>query len=384
LSAIHAAVLAPWPLNRSLRLFYGVFWGAGRAARESLRIDVKTGGGAGHMGQRSVSYLNHQGEDDDYRQHLASIVENSDDAIISKDVNGVITSWNRGAEMLYGYTAAEAIGQPVTMLIPEERLDEEPDILAKIRRGERIDHYETVRRRKDGTTVHISLTVSPIKNAQGTVVGASKIARDITERRRAQELDAIIHGEMQHRVKNLLMVIEGLARSSRPRNVPAVDNFLDAFMPRLQALLSVGEVVLESSGRRADLQRVAAIALAPFMVPATAPRIVIDGPPVDVTESTAGALALAFHELATNAIKYGALRTDKGTISLTWTRQPLGGETRVVIEWKEHAPAPIAKSHARGFGSRVIGAAVSGEREGRSDLIFEEDGLRCRLEFLQT
>jgi len=331
-----------------------------------------------------VSYLHHAGEDDDYRQHLASIVENSDDAIISKDVNGVITSWNRGAQMLYGYTAAEAIGQPVTMLIPEDRLDEEPDILAKIRRGDRIDHYETVRRRKDGTEVHISLTVSPIKNAQGAVVGASKIARDISERRRAEELDAIVHGEMQHRVKNLLMVIEGLARSSRPRNEPAVDGFLDAFLPRLQALLSVGEIVLESSGRRANLQRVAAVALAPFIVSGTTRRIVIEGPAVDVTESTAGALALAFHELATNAIKYGALKTEKGSISLTWTRQTAGSESRVVMEWKENTPGPIAKSGARGFGSRVIGAAVSGEREGRSELVFEEDGLRCRFEFLQT
>lgn len=326
----------------------------------------------------------HQGEDHEYRQHLASIVENSDDAIISKDVNGVITSWNRGAEMLYGYTAADAIGQPVTMLIPDERLDEEPDILSKIRKGERIDHYETVRRRKDGTTVHISLTVSPIKNALGAVVGASKIARDISERRLAQEQDAIIHGEMRHRVKNLLMVIEGLARSSRPRNEPAVDTFLEAFLPRLQALLSVGEIVLESSERRADLQRVAAMALAPFTVPAVAPRIVISGPPVDLRESTAGALALAFHELATNAIKYGALKTDKGAISLGWKREAVGSESRVVIEWKEHAPGPIAKSTAKGFGSRVIGAAVSGEREGRSELIFEEDGLRCRFEFLLT
>jgi len=331
-----------------------------------------------------VSYFTHHGEDDDYRQHLASIVENSDDAIISKDVNGVITSWNRGAEMLYGYTAAEAIGQPVTMLIPDDRLDEEPDILSKIRRGERIDHYETVRRRKDGTAVHISLTVSPIRNAKGVVVGASKIARDISERRRAQEQDAIIHGEMRHRVKNLLMVIEGLARSSRPRNEPAVDTFLEAFLPRLQALLSVGEIVLESSERRADLQRVAAMALAPFTVPAVAPRIVISGPPVDLRESTAGALALAFHELATNAIKYGALKTDKGAISLGWKREAVGSESRVVIEWKEWTPEPITKSDAKGFGSRVIGAAVSGEREGRSDLMFEEDGLRCCFAFLEA
>ena len=121
------------------------------------------------------------------RAHLAAIVESSDDAIISKNLEGIITSWNKGAEKLFGYTAAEAVGRPVTMLMPAKYVHEEPRILEKIRRGETIDHYETVRRRKDGTTIDISLTVSPIRDEAGEIIGASKIARDITERQRAQE-----------------------------------------------------------------------------------------------------------------------------------------------------------------------------------------------------
>ena len=117
----------------------------------------------------------------------AAIIENSDDAIISKDLNGVILSWNPGAERLYGYTAAEIVGQSVTMLIPPDRPDEEPRILEHIRRGERMDHYETVRRRKDGTIIDVSLTVSPVKDAQGRIMGASKIARDITARKLAEK-----------------------------------------------------------------------------------------------------------------------------------------------------------------------------------------------------
>lgn len=113
--------------------------------------------------------------------HLAAIVENSDDAIISKDLNGMITSWNRGAQHLFGYTAGEMIGQPVQRLIPDDRLNEEPHILERLRRGERIDHYETVRKRKDGTLIEISLCVSPIKDRDGRIVGASKIARTISE-----------------------------------------------------------------------------------------------------------------------------------------------------------------------------------------------------------
>ncbi len=120
-------------------------------------------------------------------QHLASIVENSDDAILTKDLEGVITSWNKAAERLFGYTARETVGRPVTMLIPPERHDEEPAILQRLRRGERIDHYETVRRRKDGALIDISLTVSPLRDAQGGITGASKIARDITERKRAEQ-----------------------------------------------------------------------------------------------------------------------------------------------------------------------------------------------------
>ncbi|HSR76257.1 MAG TPA: PAS domain S-box protein [Xanthobacteraceae bacterium] len=117
---------------------------------------------------------------------LASIVESSDDAIVGKSLDGIIKSWNRGAECIFGYTAEEAIGQPITIVIPEDRLDEERTILNRIRRGERIEHFETVRRRKHGSLIAISLTVSPIKDAGGKVIGASKIARDITEQKRTR------------------------------------------------------------------------------------------------------------------------------------------------------------------------------------------------------
>ena len=117
---------------------------------------------------------------------LSAIIESADDAIITKTLEGIITSWNKGAQRIFGYTADEVIGKPVTILIPEGHLDEEPAILRRLRAGERIEHYETVRVRKDGTHVDISLTVSPIIGPKGEIVGASKIARDITERKAAQ------------------------------------------------------------------------------------------------------------------------------------------------------------------------------------------------------
>lgn len=128
---------------------------------------------------------------------LGAIVDSSDDAIISKDLNGTITSWNQSAERLFGYTAAETVGKPIAILIPPDRLDEEPAILSRLRRGERVDHFETIRRRKDGSLLDISLTISPVRDAQGNIIGASKIARDITERKRIQ--NALLASEASFR-----------------------------------------------------------------------------------------------------------------------------------------------------------------------------------------
>ncbi len=124
---------------------------------------------------------------EELRSRLAAIVASSDDAIISKTLEGIIVTWNEGASRIFGYTADEVIGKPVTVLIPEDRQDEEPSILGRLRAGERVDHFETLRVRKDGSLVDISLTISPVRNAMGEIVGASKIARDISPQKRAEE-----------------------------------------------------------------------------------------------------------------------------------------------------------------------------------------------------
>ena len=118
---------------------------------------------------------------------LGAIVDSSDDAIISKDLGGRITSWNQGAERLYGYTAEEAVGKSIMIVVPPHRQEEEREILARLQRGERVDHFETIRRRKDGAQVDVSLTISPLRNRRGEIIGVSKIARDITAQKRAEE-----------------------------------------------------------------------------------------------------------------------------------------------------------------------------------------------------
>jgi PAS domain S-box-containing protein len=134
------------------------------------------------------------------REHLAGVVESSDDAIISKDLNGTINAWNHGAEKIFGYAAAEMIGKPMRMLIPAERLNEESDILSLIGRGESVKHFETVRLRKDGKSIDVSATISPIRDGNGVIVGASKIARDITERKAAEKKIREFNQELEGRV----------------------------------------------------------------------------------------------------------------------------------------------------------------------------------------
>jgi PAS domain S-box-containing protein len=150
---------------------------------------------------------------------LSAIVQSSDDAIISKDLNAIITSWNRGAQQIFGYTAEEAIGQPVTLLMPPDRVNEEPGLLEQIRAGKRIEHYETVRRRKDGTLLDISLTISPLHDSNGRVVGASKIARDISDRKRVEATLLKAHGlgaagrmaaSIAHEINNPLEALSNL------------------------------------------------------------------------------------------------------------------------------------------------------------------------------
>jgi PAS domain S-box-containing protein len=131
---------------------------------------------------------------------LSAIVDSSHDAIVSKTLEGVITSWNRGAEEIFGYTAQEAVGRHITMIIPPDRLAEEDYILGKVRRGERVDHFETIRMAKDGRRLNISVTISPVRDAHGRIIGASKIARDITEKkRREEEVEQLLRREQEAR-----------------------------------------------------------------------------------------------------------------------------------------------------------------------------------------
>jgi PAS domain S-box-containing protein len=316
-------------------------------------------------------------------QQLAAIVESSDDAIVTKDLNGIITSWNRGAERLFGYCAEEVLGRSITILIPADRQDEEPGVLARIRRGERIDHYETVRRRKDGSLIDISLSVSPLKDADGRIVGASKIARDITERRRAQEQQHLLLREMGHRVKNLFAVASSVVSLSA-RSADTPESMAKAVRARLDALTRAQELTRpglmgapEKSDPDTTLQALVRTILSPYADgPSERERVSISGPDVPIAGSAVTSLALLLHEFATNAAKYGALACASGRIRLDW----VADERELALTWQEHGgPAVKQPPQDEGFGSLLARRIVSGQFGGRLSRDWKPEGLTIHL-----
>jgi PAS domain S-box-containing protein len=309
--------------------------------------------------------LTHRKQAEENAQRLASIIQSSDDAIISKDLNGIINSWNSGAERLFGYTSEEVIGKPVTILIPPERVDEEPSILERLRRGERIDHYETVRRRKDGSSIDISLTVSPLLSAGGRIIGASKIARDITERKHAQEQQKVLLAEIMHRVKNTLATVQAIAGQTLLR-APADER--TAFTARLHALSKAHDLLTSDKWDRAPLRAVVDAALEPFQKQ----RFTLEGPETWLNASMSLQVTLAMHELATNAVKYGALRDTTGQVRLTWEKLDAD---RLKLCWRETGGPRIATPKSKGFGSVLIERTFEGAR-----FEYDPQGFACSFE----
>jgi PAS domain S-box-containing protein len=314
---------------------------------------------------------------EEYAARLAAIIEFSDDGIVSKDLHGIIETWNDGAERLFGYEASEVIGKPINILIPPDRQNEEPAILDRIRRGEHVDHFETVRRRKDGTLLDVSLTISPLKDARGRIAGASKIARDITEKRRQEERRLLLTNELNHRVKNTLATVQSLAAQTfrgEMRN-PAFDEFND----RLIALSRAHDVLTQESWEGADLQELIERTIAPICL-APEQRFEISGPPVRLRPKAALSLSMAFHELSTNALKYGALSNETGRIGIHWNLVGPNGAHRLHVRWKEANGPEVQAPQRKGFGSRLLERALSHELGAKVALSFEQRGVICEIE----
>ena len=256
-------------------------------------------------------------------RQLAAIVETSDDAIISKNLDGTIQTWNVGAQRIFGYTGEEAIGQPVTMLIPPDHADEEPEILRRIRNGERMDHYETLRRHKDGSLVDISLTVSPITDERGRVIGASKIARDISERKQAEaelrrtnaDLEQFAYSashDLQEPIRNIAIYTEILNRHCGDRLDPQAKEYvgfigdsarrMNALVKGLLSYLQSGNK--DESWEAVDTGAALSAALANLSATIQETQTIVTSGPLPLVRMRGGQMEHIFQNLVGNAIKY--------------------------------------------------------------------------------
>jgi PAS domain S-box-containing protein len=306
---------------------------------------------------------------------LAAIVEHSDDAIVSKDLNGIITSWNAGAEQIFGYKAAEIVGQSILTLIPPDRHSEEEFILDKMRKGERIKHFDTVRRRKDGTLVDVSLTVSPIFS-DGRVVGVSKIARDITARKQTQLAQTLLLRELNHRTKNLLAIADAIVRQTSKSSPP--EELVDRISRRLHALSVSQDLMIDSEWRGADITNIIQWQLA-SIIDDHASRIKLNGPSCTLTPRTAQAMGLAIFELATNALKFGALSAKSGTVKVDWSLDDYGGKREFHMSWQELGGPPVRQPAHCGFGSVIIERMVARSLLGSAKVTYAPAGLIWEL-----
>lgn len=314
---------------------------------------------------------------------LAAIVESSDDAIVSKGLDSVVTSWNRSAERMFGYTAEEIIGRPVTTIIPRDRIKEETAILSRIVRGEKVEHFETERLTKDGRLIPVSLTISPVRDAGGCVIGASKVARDISERRAAEAQQRLLTAELDHRVKNTLALVISIAQQTGDCSASLAD-FSAAFEDRIIGLSRAHALLSRSRWRGSSLDEIVQRIVAPMCVDPA--RFQSGGDEVILSPNEAIGLAMIFQELTTNAIKYGGLRTPQGSLRLLWTRvadtaERGGEEDAIEILWMESAGTPIAPSLRKGYGSKLLGLIVEGDLRGKVSHIIGPEGLECRMRF---
>ncbi len=305
---------------------------------------------------------------------LAAIVVSSDDAIISKTLDGRVTSWNNGAARIFGYTVDEMIGQPITRIIPPELHDEEKLILAKLRRGEHVDHYETVRMAKDGRRVDISLTVSPLRDKWGTVVGASKVGRDISERKQAEKLQRLLVDELNHRIKNTLATVQAIANQSLAHAKSPAD-FVPSFTGRVQALAKTHSLLTQTKLQGAEVMELVREQV--LLGAVNDNRISCSGPLLMLDIQSTTHLALVLHELATNARKHGALSVPDGLLSVSWQMRTNGGRSLLML-WKESNGPKVSAPSARGFGTTLIEQTLRGHG-GEASIHYDADGLTCDI-----
>jgi len=304
---------------------------------------------------------------------LAAIVVSSDDAIVGKTLDGCVTSWNAGATRIFGYEPKEMIGQSIIKIIPPELRQEEDEILAKLKRGEHIAHYETVRLAKDGRRLNISLSVSPVFDKTGRIIGASKIARDVTEKKRVEAIQRVLIEELNHRVKNTLAMTQAIASQSL-RHAKSASDFVESFTGRVQALAKAHSLLTDRKLEGAELTE---LVREQVTLGVADERVICSGPTVILGAQPAIHLALVLHELATNARKYGGLSVPQGRLSVKWEVHSSGSRT-LLLDWTESGGPQVSAPLTAGFGTTLIERTLQ-THSGEATVRYGVTGVTCKL-----
>ncbi|MFN0194839.1 MAG: PAS domain S-box protein [Aestuariivirga sp.] len=313
---------------------------------------------------------------DTYKARMAAVANASHDALFGATLDGHIEAWNRAAERLFGYSATEAIGQPISILSEEGKRQEQIDVLTRASAGETVGPFETRLRRKDRTIVDVAVAVAPVKAPDGTVTALSIVMHDIGDRKEWEARQKMMTRELAHRVKNSFAVLQSILRATLKAS-PDPKDFAEAFSGRLHSLAAAQDILTATDWKFAELGALARHQLSTVALN-EGERLTISGPAVYLAAERSVPLALIFNELATNAIKHGALSTPAGRIELAWNVETVSPREQVLIlTWREFGGPRVMAPVRRGFGNTLIERSLAGAKVERR---FEPEGLICRIE----
>jgi PAS domain S-box-containing protein len=318
---------------------------------------------------------------DEANARLAAIVSSSPDAIISFAAEGGrILTWNKGAEETFGYTAGEAVGAPVDLLVPTGMLTSEEDATGVFQAAmmQGWARLESRRRCKDGRIIHVSVTATRMKDEAGKVLGVSAIFRDITERKSAEERQHLLTRELHHRIKNTLATVQAIAGSTA-RSVNSLEEFSTRFADRLISMGRTHTLVTENAWQGASLRDLLLLELDPYD-DGSSNRIRLVGPEVYLPADTALALGLGFHELTTNAAKHGSLSVFGGQVEVAWSRRLEESAERLRLAWVERDGPAVANPTRRGFGSQLLQRVLGTQVDGSVKVTYDSAGLQVEID----
>ena len=298
----------------------------------------------------------------------------SEDAIVSMSIEGVISAWSAAAERTFGYTSAEIIGHHISILVPEGLEHEQQGLLERVRHGEKVTFSDSVRRRKDGSHVHVAISAAPILSPEKIPIGISKTIHDITKHRSA----LLISREFAHRTKNLLALVLATMTQTAQRSM-SVEDFTKRFEERLRAMSQAHNLLLAGDWRGAAVADLVRESLKPFLVDQAGLKM--HGPDTFLKADAAQTMSLVLHELATNAAKFGALKKPKGRIEVDWQLdEGLVDPRRFRMTWRETGGPTVAAPKKMGFGHEIISSMPEHELAAEVTLEYLPGGLSWSID----